>query len=338
MNGSIIFASLAAFLVTFIFTKKLIPFLRAIRLSAIDQQKKSKPLLATSAGIPLVIGFLAGLFIYIGFDTFIIKSATDITLLLASICSILIVLLIGLFDDLNIGKIQVTDKKEKDIRVGLKQWQKMLLPFFAAIPLMAVSAGHSSITIPFIGLTNISVFFPLIIVPLIIVFCSNAANMLAGMNGLEGSIGAINLFSLGIYCLITGSTEGALIALTMSAALLAFLFFNWSPAKILPGDTLTYLVGSTFASAVIIGNVEKFALILIIPWFIEFFLKLRKKFKVSSLGILQKDGTLKSKYNKIYSLTHVPMKLFHIKESQITLFLIGLQLCFVALAFIISYL
>lgn len=336
MNGSILFASLIGFLITFIVTPRMFRFLRSLRLTGIDQQKKNKPLLPTSAGIPLIIGFLGGLFVYIGLDTFILKSATDITLLLASVCSILIVLLIGLFDDLNVGELKVTDKKEKDTRIGLSQRQKMLLPFAAAIPLMAICAGQSSITIPFIGLVDVGLLYPLVLVPLIIVFCSNAANMLAGLNGLEAGIGIINLFALGVYTLFFGRFEGALIALIMASALVGILIFNRYPARILPGDTLTYLVGSSFASAVIIGNVEKFAVILVIPWLCEFFLKLRKRFKVSSLGVLQKDGTLKSKYDSIYSLTHVPMKIFRIKEWQATLFLLGIQLVFVCLAFIVT--
>ena len=46
------------------------------------------------------------------------------------------------------------------------------------------------------------------------------------------------------------------------------------------------------------------------PWIIEFLLHLRRKFKVTDLGIRQKDGTFKAPYGrKIYSLTHLVMNI-----------------------------
>jgi UDP-N-acetylglucosamine--dolichyl-phosphate N-acetylglucosaminephosphotransferase len=60
---------------------------------------------------------------------------------------------------------------------------------------------------------------------------------------------------------------------------------------------------------VILGNSERFAILLFLPWIIEALLKLRGRFAVRSFGDLQKDGTVKAPYDKIYSLTHVAMKL-----------------------------
>ncbi len=50
----------------------------------------------------------------------------------------------------------------------------------------------------------------------------------------------------------------------MVGALLAFLWFNWYPAKVFPGDTLTYSVGALVACIAILGDMEKIAVILFI--------------------------------------------------------------------------
>jgi UDP-N-acetylglucosamine--dolichyl-phosphate N-acetylglucosaminephosphotransferase len=160
--------------------------------------------------------------------------------------------------------------------------------------------------------------------------------MLAGMNGLEAGLGIVAMLALGIYTSMLGRVEASLIAFTLCFSLLAFLKWNWIPAKFLPGDSLTYLIGASFASIVIIGNVEKFGIFVFAPWIIEFFLKLRSKFGARSLGNLTKDGTLLPPYRKVYSLTHIVMKIRPMKERDIAITLISFEIlvCAVAFAFI----
>ena len=168
-----------------------------------------------------------------------------------------------------------------------------------------------------------------------LVFTSNATNLLAGMNGLEAGLGLILLTATGVYSLLYGTIEAAIVSLTMASCLFAFLFYNSYPAKFLPGDTLTYMIGVVFGTSIVIGNIEKFALIVFIPWFVEFLLKARKKFKASSLGVLQPDGTLKPKYKKIYSLTQIGMKLLK-REKYIAPFFMLIETCLSILAFILT--
>ena len=61
---------------------------------------------------------------------------------------------------------------------------------------------------------------------------------------------------------------------------------------------------------------ERAGLILFIPYFIEFLLKARHKFKIESFGIPQPDGTLKVP-EKIGSLTHVYAKIFKTEKSAV---------------------
>lgn len=330
---SVFLVSLAA---AFIFAKPMMKFLFRVGIRAVDKQKKGEPLLPTSAGLIAIIGFLAGTFIYIGINTFILKAPANLAFILAGAISVFIITLIGFFDDINVSPKQKNDKGIKDYRIGLKQWQKPLLVLPAAIPLMAVSAGVKTMSIPFVGAVNFGILYPVILIPFIVVFVANATNMLAGMNGLEASLGFLSTVSLGLYATLFGEAESAIISFSAAGSLLAVLFFNWHPAKLLPGDSLTYLTGASMASAIIIGNIEKFGIILLMPWAIEVLLKIRSGFDARSLGNLQSDGTLKPPYKKIYSWTHILMKLGIKKEKDITIAMILIELVFVAAAFYFS--
>jgi UDP-N-acetylglucosamine--dolichyl-phosphate N-acetylglucosaminephosphotransferase len=330
----LILAMMVSFLTVFLLTPDTKKFLERLEIIGTDQQKQGKPKFATSGGLLVISGLMLGGFFFIAVNSFLIKSPINLSYLLASYCSILIITMIGLLDDINIRPRTGRNKGLMDHRIGLKQWQKPLLTLPAAIPLMSIMAGNSQMYLPVIGLVDLGVVYPLILVPVAVVVVSNATNMLAGMNGLESGLGFVSLFALGSYALYFGRIEAAVIAFTASFALLAFLRWNWFPSKFLPGDSLTYLVGATYISVVIVGNMERFGMIIFIPWIIEAFLKLRSRFRARSLGDLQQDGTLKAPYEKIYSLTHVVMKIRPMKEWKITAILILFEVFICAFAFL----
>ena len=211
------------------------------------------------------------------------------------------------------------------------------MPLPAAIPLMSILAGYSIINVPLIGEINLGILYPLLVVPIIIAGMSNAFNMIGGMNGLEAGLGIVYLSGLGIFNLILGKETVAIIAFSASFALLGFIRYNWYPAKIMSGDSLVYFTGAVAASVVVLGNIEKFALIAFAPWFIELFLKLRVRLNTENFGVLQNDGTLKSPYKKIYSLTSFFMHLGKFKEQQIVIMIILLEIFFMGVAFLFSF-
>ena len=91
----------------------------------------------------------------------------------------------------------------------------------------------------------------------------------------------------------------------MCAALFAFLIFNFYPAKVFPGDSVTYAVGGLIATIAILGNFEKIAIFFFIPYILETILKSRGGLVKHSFGVPEEDGTLNLKYDKIYSLNHL---------------------------------
>lgn len=210
-------------------------------------------------------------------------------------------------------------------RRGLGQLPKMMFVLPAAFPLIAVGAGSWTMQIPLIGYTvNWGLIYPLILLPAALLFLSNVINMLAGTNGLAALTSLVASTTVALYAYLNSQTEAMIIAATLSVTLLAFLKYNMYPASILPGDSLTYLCGAALFSALVIGNMEKFGAVILLPWLVEFLLKLRSGFTAKSWGKIQEDGSLKPQHDKIYSLTHVFMRR-GLKEKQITYAIAGVE-------------
>jgi len=338
----------------------------------VDQQKEDKPKIPTSGGISVVFGFLVSITTYLGFSFFFNVPGVQVSLILAALSSVCIITLIGLVDDIhiNIEKLieDETDLESEEVdlnlpeidqgplakisefftwnifsenetdevhREGLRQNLKMLFVLPAVLPLIAVGAGSWTMTIPVLEYTiNWGIIYPLILLPVGLLFVSNIVNMLAGTNGLAAGMSLVASTSLGIFAFMNGEMEAALIAWSLSAPLLAFLYFNFYPASILPGDSLTYLSGAAIFSSMVVGNMEKFGVFIFAPWIVEFFLKLRSGFNAHSWGILQENGSLDSQYDKTYSLTHIFMKR-GLTEKQITTSLITIEAIICLTGFVI---
>jgi len=328
----LLFSFVVAFLTTVLIVPYFMQFLRAGGVVGLDMQKRERPRIPTSGGTCVAIGLLAGLLSYIGLTTFLEGPMPQMTDMLAVISSVLIIMFVGFLDDLNVKARAVLTKEGLDIRVGFPQWAKPLLTLPAAIPLMVVNAGETVMSIPFIGPVNFGVMYPLLMVPIGVVGASNAVNLLAGFNGSESGMGLVYLFGLGVFAMARGNFAAA-IFLTAFAAVAGFIRYNWYPAKFLPGDSLTYLLGAVVASGVIVGNMEKVGLIVMVPFILELLLKLRSRLKASSLGKLRPDGKLDPPYGrKIYSITHIIMNIKPMTEKQVTIILIVIEAAFVAIA------
>ncbi|MFQ5975568.1 MAG: glycosyltransferase 4 family protein [Candidatus Hydrothermarchaeales archaeon] len=290
---------LVAFLTTYLLTPLWIRAVKKAGLIGKDLNKFDRPEVADFGGITVVAGFMAGVLTYIGLTTFYFHFDpldTYLFLILAGITTVLSITVVGMLDDVLGWK------------TGLKQWQKPLLTIPAALPMMAVNAGHSTMAVPFFGTINFGILYPLVIIPLGIAGASNGFNMLAGFNGLEAGLGALILGFLGFVAWQTGNSWVTMLSVSMLSALLAFLLYNWHPAKIFPGDTLTYSVGALIATVAILGNMEKIAMILFSLYFIEFLIKAKTKFKGECFGKPMEDGTLSIPRKKVV-LSHLILAL-----------------------------
>jgi UDP-N-acetylglucosamine--dolichyl-phosphate N-acetylglucosaminephosphotransferase len=282
---------------------------------------------AGSGGIAVVLGAMVGIFLYIALQTFYFKSI-DGTLIkiFAIICSVLLVSGIGFIDDLFGWK-----------KGGLSIRSRIILVLFSAIPLMVINAGESTI----FGI-EFGIIYPLVIIPLGILGATTTYNFLAGFNGLESSQGIIILSALAFVTYVTGNSWLSVILLCVVASLLAFYIFNKNPAKVFPGDVLTYSVGILIAITAILGNIEKIALFFFIPYILEMILKSRGKLKKHSFGIPNADGSLEMPYEKIYGLEHLAIKILKkikpshkVYESEVVWLINGFQILIILIGLLL---
>lgn len=264
-----------------------------------DMNKKNHPKdVAGSGGLIVLMGFVFGVLLYIAIKTFIIKTEILTFEIFALLTTILLAGIIGFIDDI-FGWVHG----------GIPAKLRILLLAFASIPLVVINAGESTM----MGI-EFGLIYPLLFIPIGIVGATTTFNFLAGFNGLEASQGILILGALSLVTWFTGSTWLTLICLVMIACLIGFYLFNHYPAKIFPGDALTYSVGSLIAIVAILGNIEKIAVFFFIPYILETGLKVRGKLKKESFAKVNSDGSLDNPYEKIYSLTH--LSLFILKKLK----------------------
>ncbi len=324
---------LLPFAISFFLTLFILPYwikkARQIGLIWDDMHKLSNGKVAGSGGLVVVLSFLIGVFFFVAYRVFYLKTETALIEILTSLLVISFLAVIGLVDDLFGWQ-----------RGGLSVKTRIVLVLCAAIPLMSINAGRSTIALPFIGLIDMGLLYPLILIPLGIVGATTTFNFLAGYNGLEAGQGILFLTALSALAFFTGSSWLAIILLCMVASLLAFLFYNFCPAKVFPGDVLTYPVGGLIAIAAILGNFEKVAVFFFIPYILETFLKIRGKLVKQSFGEINRDGSLSLRYKKFYGLEHISIWVFQIlgikpTEKRVVYLIWAFQLLIIIIGFII---
>lgn len=308
----IIIASVfVAFAVTFYSVPKVARKLVEAGITGRDVNKPDMPEKPEMGGITIVMGLVAGvLFISGAFVFFGIKFPT--TLIFAGLSTILIMTLIGIYDDL----------------FDMAQLTKTILPFAASVPLIAATIGSSRIiTIPFIGPIEFGILYPLILIPLAITVSSNLTNMLAGFNGLEAGMGAAMFAAASLIAAVRGVPDILMFTLPMTGALLAFLYFSRYPAKVFIGDVGTLSIGATLATAVIIGGFQSLGAVLVALYVVDFVIKAYNRFPSKKWWGENREGKLYPVEGKVRGLCQLIMKLANgISEQNLVRVLIGLQI------------
>lgn len=290
-----------------------------------DMHKKGFPKnVAGSGGISIYFGFTIGLLAYIAIKTFILNINVTTLEIFATLSTVLLAGFVGLIDDLLGWR-----------KGGLSKRSRIILLLIASVPLIVINAGESTMMNIEFGL-----LYPLFFIPLGIVGATATFNFLGGYNGLEASQGILILSALALVTWLSGKSWLSLISLIMVACLIAFYIFNKYPAKIFPGNVLTYSVGALIAIIAILGNIEKIAVFFFIPYIIETCLKVRGKLKKECFAKLNADANLEIPYDKIYSLTHLSifiLKKFKKKvyEKEVVYLINGFQILIIIFGFVL---
>ncbi len=137
--------------------------------------------------------------------------------------------------------------------LGLTSIQKALLQ-------MAVSAAYLYLMYK-LGVMKTEVFIPFFDVtfhihPLIYIFCAmfvmvgcvNAVNLTDGIDGLSSSVTVPVMIFFAAAAILKGKYDLALLPASLVGGLIAYLFYNWHPAKVFMGDT-----GSLFLGGLVCG-------------------------------------------------------------------------------------
>ncbi|XP_043584655.1 UDP-N-acetylglucosamine--dolichyl-phosphate N-acetylglucosaminephosphotransferase isoform X4 [Bombus pyrosoma] len=274
-----ILINFAMSITVYFLTIRLIPKIKDMFVKAnlygIDMNKKSGEKVPEALGVVTGCLFLITLFLFIPvpFTNYIFNDINfpynEFMEFLAALLSICCMLLLGFADDV----------------LDLRWRHKLLLPTIASLPLLMVYYINFNSTLiivpkplrPWFGFSVDLWVFYYLYMGMLAVFCTNAINILAGINGLEVGQSLVISISILLFNIIELSGDlwkahqfSLYFMLPYIATSLGLLKFNWYPAQVFVGDTFCYLSGMTFAVVGIIGHFSKTTLLFFIPQIINF--------------------------------------------------------------------
>jgi UDP-N-acetylglucosamine--dolichyl-phosphate N-acetylglucosaminephosphotransferase len=228
----------------------------------------------------------------------------DARLYTAAMASVTFMVLLGFADDV----------------LDLKWRYNLALPLVASMPLLVNYAGATTVVLPrllrppaaFIAktvfradgivggpgsrLVDIGAAY-YVYMALLSIFCTNAINIYAGINGLEAGQSVViaafvllhNALNLNpttakdnIDLLRAHHVFSIDLILPFAAVTLGLLRHNWYPSRVFVGDTFCYFAGMTFAMASILGHYSSTLLLFFIPQLLNFVYSLPQLFGIVS--------------------------------------------------------
>jgi len=157
--------------------------------------------------------------------------------------SIFIVFIVGLIDDLR----QIT------------AFKKLIGQIIATLVLIFVGDLQIDSMHGVLGVYDLPIWISTLFTIFVVIVITNGFNLIDGVDGLAGGVGVIATSCFGFVSVMIGQNDMALIAFTLSGALIGFLKYNYYPARIFMGDTGSLVVGMILSVLAI--NTIKFGLI-----------------------------------------------------------------------------
>jgi UDP-GlcNAc:undecaprenyl-phosphate GlcNAc-1-phosphate transferase len=189
-----------------------------------DLRKVHRGPIPRAGGIAIFLGYAVALGVFRFSPLWVSYSATWAPLSVRALLpAILIAFATGLADDV----------------FGLKPWMKVLGQAFAAA--LACYAGVQIHGIAGHSIADTWWHIPLTM--LWLVGCSNAFNLIDGLDGLATGVGLFATGTAFLSALISGNAALAVVTAPLFGALLGFLRYNFNPASIFMGDCGSLTVG-----------------------------------------------------------------------------------------------
>lgn len=201
-----------------------------------DERRSHKEQTPSLGGIGIFAGLIFSITYWVPFDSCDNPEHDYIKYLL---CAYIIIFLIGAKDDI----------------IPLTPVKKFLGQLLAAFILVYKANIKLSSLYGIFGINDIPewIAIPLSVFTIIVII--NAFNLIDGINALAATIGIITCAAFGLWFYLHGRLDLAVLASANIGALLAFLYYNVTPARIFMGDTGSLIVGLS-ASILSISFIE----------------------------------------------------------------------------------
>ena len=191
---------------------------------------------------------MGGLAIFIGFVLSLIFFVPMSTKVLGLLVGSVIIAVMGGVDDI----------------VSLNPWVKLAGQIVAALVAIRCGLVFDVISNPniFAEETYIEIgWLSITLTMLWIVGCTNAVNLIDGLDGLAVGVSAISSMTMLIVSLFVSEPVVSIILAALTGACLGFMPYNLNPAKIFMGDVGSQLLGFVLSTASIMGLFKLHAII-----------------------------------------------------------------------------
>ncbi|NOZ63410.1 MAG: undecaprenyl/decaprenyl-phosphate alpha-N-acetylglucosaminyl 1-phosphate transferase [Caldiserica bacterium] len=175
------------------------------------------------------IPLMGGLAIYLGFLLAVLSTRDYNPALLGILSGGSLIMVTGLIDD----------------KIHLSARLKLVIQVIAVLILI-----KSGVVIKAFPYRSLNLFFTIFGV----IGITNAVNFLDNMDGLASGLISIGCYTYFIISLFTGQRWLGYLSLALGVSCLAFLFYNFKPAKIFMGDAGSTFLGFTLAALSIMGS------------------------------------------------------------------------------------
>lgn len=138
---------------------------------------------------------------------------------------------------LTLGIVGIVDDK-----IGMSAKARFLIQLGSSFAIAYAGIRIQSLY-GFMGIGVLPLFAQYAITILLVTGVTNSFNLIDGIDGLAGVIASINIFILAVVATVQHFYSVALILAVILGSLVAFIKFNWSPAKTFMGDAGSLFLG-----------------------------------------------------------------------------------------------
>lgn len=224
----ILLASAVAFIVSYLAIPVVIHIADVKKLyDAPDERKLHKHAIASLGGVGIFIGLVFACLLNLKLSLY-----PEFQYILAAA---FVMFFIGLKDDI----------------VILSATKKLIAQILVAAIIIHLAGLQLNNFQGIFGIYEIDDMFSIPFTYVTIILLINAYNLIDGIDGLAGSLGLLLTLVFGTYFTLSHMYGYAIFSFALSASLVAFLIFNYHPAKIFMGDSGSLLLGMITAVLII---------------------------------------------------------------------------------------